>query len=456
MAWDIGSINGYKPMFKTLRSQLLSSYIGVLGTLLGVSVFSAHQFIVRSLYSEMDNRLLTVADAAAHNLNSIRRDRTAIAQRHPRSIDHDGDLDIPWQDLSNNEQKVEWFDQKGQMIGTAGKAFQGTSSFAAESKIHQENHIRSLTIAVHESEANQSVPGYQHYRGADPSGAVQGYVRVSEGTQKLEADLSRFSWGLAWGGLSALLLAGVGGLWLTRRSLKPIEQSYEQLKQFTADASHELRSPLTVVKTSIDVVMNHPERIHPTDAKKLRAISSAANQMTQLVEDLLLLARQDTNSVPPATQGLIPLNELLEDLVDAVELQAEEKGIQVQFSPVDAVQIQGDAMQLSRLFLNLLQNAIQYTPAEGRVTVSGQLRDSCSQRGVVISIEDNGVGIAAEQLPFIFNRFWRADQARDRRSGGTGLGLAIAQSIAQAHGGVITVSSQVGIGSNFQVWLPIA
>ena len=462
MDWDIGSISGYKSMFQALRSQLLSSYIGLLGTLVGVSVISAHQFIAHSLYAEMDGRLLTVADAATHNLETIKRDslredskdRTATAQRHPRSIDNDGDLDVPWQDLSNNQQQVEWFDQTGRTLGTAGKQLQNIPAFVSESKIHQADHIRSLTVAVHKSQPHQAAQE-QNYRGSDPTGALQGYVRVSEGTQKLEADLSRFSWGLAWGGLSALLLAGVGGCWLTQRSLKPIEQSYEQLKQFTADASHELRSPLTVVKTSIDVVMNHPERIHPADAKKLRAISSATNQMTELVEDLLLLARRDANSVPSVAQSSIPLNELLEDLIEAVEVQAEEKGIQIQLIPFHPTQVQGDAMHLSRLFLNLLQNAIQYTPAGGRVTVAGQMRDSFSKRGIVISIEDTGVGIAAEQLPLVFNRFWRADQARDRRSGGTGLGLAIAQAIAQAHGGTITASSQVGIGSSFQVWLPI-
>lgn len=403
----------------------------------------------------MDDRLLTIANAATHNLETVRRDPTATNQRSPRSIDHDGDLDIPWQDLSDNQQQVEWFDRSGQRLGVAGKAIQTTLPLVTQPEIQQANHVRTATVAVGESQTKQN--SLDHHPGElKPSGAVQGYIRVSEETKEVEADLSRFSWGLAWGGFSALLLAGVGGWWLTRRSLQPIEQNYEQLKQFTADASHELRSPLTVVKTSIEVMMNHPERIHSSDAKKLRAIASATNQMTQLVEDLLLLARRDANALPSISQNLIPLNELLEDVIDAVEFQAEEKSIQVQFSRLDLIQVQGDAMQLSRLFLNLLHNAIQYTSSGGKITVTGQIRDSLSKRNIVVSIKDTGVGIAAEQLPLVFNRFWRADQARDRRSGGTGLGLAIAQAIAQAHGGVITVSSQVGIGSNFQVWLPIA
>jgi signal transduction histidine kinase len=444
-------------MFRSLRSQLLWSYLGVLGTLVGISLISAHQYVTHSLYTEMDERLLTIADAATHNLETVKRDRTATTQRQPRSIDHDGDLDLPWQDLGNNQQQVEWFDRSGQKLGTAGKNLQDLT-LIPESRIHQSNHVRSLTVAIHESQTHESPQG-QHYQGPDPTGDLQGYVRVSEGTQKLEADLSRFSGGLAWGGLSALLLAGLGGCWLARRSLRPIEQSYEQLKQFTADASHELRSPLTVVKTSIDVVMNHPERIHPADAKKLRAIASATNEMTQLVDDLLLLARRDANSTASLVHQLIPLDELLEDLIDAVAIEAEAKGIQIQFTPLSPVQVHGDAKELRRLFLNLLHNAIQYTPAGGTITVVGQVQEpftSLQSRSVVISLEDTGVGIASEQIPLVFNRFWRADQARDRREGGTGLGLAIAQAIAQGHGGSITVNSQVGVGSCFQVWLPIA
>ena len=164
MDWDIGSISGYKSMFQALRSQLLSSYIGLLGTLVGVSVISTHQFIVHSLYAEMDGRLLTVADAATHNLETIKRDslredskdRTATAQRHPRSIDNDGDLDVPWQDLSNNQQQVEWFDQTGRTLGTAGKQLQNIPAFVSESKIHQADHIRSLTVAVHKSQPHQA------------------------------------------------------------------------------------------------------------------------------------------------------------------------------------------------------------------------------------------------------------------------------------------------------------
>lgn len=269
----------------------------------------------------------------------------------------------------------------------------------------------------------------------------------------MSEELDRLIWGLGCGGLVAVILSGVGGWWLTRQSLKPIEQSFQQLKQFTADASHELRSPLTAVKTSIEVMMNHPERIHPADVKKLKAIAQASNQMTRLVEDLLLLARIDTTSKTPVVESIsIPLDELLEDLVDLLQPQAEAKEITLKLDSSNEVFVKGNANQLKRLFANLLENALQYTLGGGSVKVV----IISLERFVVINIEDSGVGIESEHIPLVFHRFWRADKARNRREGGMGLGLAIAQAIAQQHKGEITLSSQVGVGSCFQVRLPVA
>jgi signal transduction histidine kinase len=253
------------------------------------------------------------------------------------------------------------------------------------------------------------------------------------------------------GSVFALSITAIGGLWLTQQSLKPIEQSFQQLKQFTADASHELRSPLTAIKTSVEVMRSHPERIHPADVKKLGAIASATNQMTHLVEDLLLLARTDAASAAPAQDWrAIPLDEVLEDLVELLEPKAVAKAIELQSNLQPNVSVMGDAAQLSRLFSNLLENAIAYTPARGTIALSMHRSD----RFVIVSVEDTGIGIAPEQLPLIFHRFWRADKARVQREGGLGLGLAIAQAIAQRHRGEITVTSQFGVGSCFKVRLP--
>jgi signal transduction histidine kinase len=215
--------------------------------------------------------------------------------------------------------------------------------------------------------------------------------------------------------LIAVILSGIGGKWLAQQSLKPIEQSFEKLKQFTADASHELRSPLTAIKTSVAVMENHPERIHPADVKKLRAIASATNQMTRLVEDLLILARSDAASTTINFDWVsIPLDELLEDLVDLLLPQAEAKGITLKSEMLSEVFVKGNAVLLKRLFSNLVENALQYTSSGGTVTVT----IVNLERFVMIKVEDTGIGIPPEHLPLVFDRFWRAEKARTHRASG--------------------------------------
>ncbi|BAY64686.1 histidine kinase [Calothrix brevissima NIES-22] len=429
-------------MFHALGKRLLFSYLGVTIAIWIASTISVYHFLSYNLYKKIDNEILLLAKAAAHNLLGIKTDKKAINTKIPRIVDDDddGDLDIPWQYLHENRQGVEWFDANGQLLAKAGNHI-SKMPFIAKFDISQKNKIRSITIPV-----------YPHgLSGKDKK--LQGYVRVSESTEDLEAELERLLGGFEWGGLIVVILSSLGGWWLTRQSLQPIEQSFQKLKQFTADASHELRSPLTVVKTSVEVMMNHPERIHPADVNKLAAIASATNQMSRLVEDLLLLARTDTTTTTPIIQWLsIPLDELLEDLVESLEPQAATKKIHLKSEISAEVFIKGDALQLKRLFSNLLQNAIDYTPNGGTVTVSLVKLE----RLVTINIKDTGIGIAAEHIPLIFNRFWREDKARTQREGGLGLGLAIAEAIAKTHGGDITVSSEVGVGSCFGVSLPLS
>lgn len=437
-------------MFQALHWRLLISYLGVMMAILGTSTVAVYQVVVYSIYQQVDQQMLTLADAASHSLLLIKANRAAIQSKFPRTFDNDGDLDIPWQDMRQHHQGVEWFDAERQLLGKAGTIFPKLTwvqtRFASPQTL-QQNQIRTLIFPVYP-------PGFVK----NPQG-LEGYVRVSESTEDVETELSRLRWGLTSGGIIALTLTGVGGLWLTRQSLQPIKLSFQQLKQvnqqlkqFTADASHELRSPLTVIKTSIQVMMTHPERIHPADVEKLDAIASATQQMTDLVEDLLVLARTDTTIITRAVEWVsIPLEELLEDLRDFLLPQAQAKKITLKSDLPDGVLIKGDATSIRRLFSNLLENALQYTPDQGRVTISLVSLD----RFVVISVEDTGVGIAPEHIPLIFNRFWRADQARSHREEGSGLGLAIAQAIAQYHGGEITVTSQVGVGSCFQVRLPV-
>jgi two-component system, OmpR family, manganese sensing sensor histidine kinase len=418
-------------MFKDLGWHLLLTYLAVMAAIFGTSASAAYLFFVHSLYQQLDSRLLTLAQSAAPSLTAVK-------------TQGDGHLDerteIPWQDLfRRNQQSLSWFDSNGRELATRG-TIQVDLPVRAGILTLKKQQIRTFTIPVYLRDDNQTTP------------VLEGYIRASESTGEIEEVVTRLRWGFGLGGIVALGLSGIGGVWLVQKSLKPTQQSFEQLKQFTADASHELRSPLTAIKTSIEVILKHPERIHPRDTKKLAAIASATNQMTHLVEDLLFLARTDAaKMVVSAEKSQIYLYKVLQELLPLLEPQAQEKGIALKTDLLPDVMVMGDEAKLTRLFSNLLENALQYTSSGGRVTLSMKR----SNKYVITSVEDTGIGIAPERLRFVFQRFWRADRARSYRAGGLGLGLAIAQAIAQQHNGEITVTSKVGVGSCFRVRLPI-
>ena len=209
---------------------------------------------------------------------------------------------------------------------------------------------------------------------------------------------------------------------------------------------------MTAIKFSVDIIRSHPERIHPKDVKKLTAVASATSQMGQLIEDLLFLARTDKEIIVPTREKTnLSLKFLLQNLVVLLEPVAQNKKIALKAQLTEETIIFGEESKISRLLSNLIHNAIQYTPEGGTISIELYKQN----RFALIKIKDTGIGIAEEQLPYIFDRFWRADKARSRREGGTGLGLAIAQAIAKSHGGKINVSSKVNAGSCFQVRLPL-
>jgi len=458
MAWVIGSTKTSNPQFQALGWRLLLSYLTVMIAILGTSAVAVYELFASTLYQELDQRLDILARSASHSLVVTEKqslpqfpeekgDRTNREERDDNDdlsieldsqkvtgqLDKDGDLDIPWQNLREADQSVEWFNETGAMLGNAGKALPPVPLKLGFQTI-QNGQIRSTTIPV------------DIYDGEKQE--LKGYIRTSESTKEVEEVLSSLRWKLGYGSIIFLSLTAVGGLWLTKQSLKPIEESFQQLKQFTADASHELRSPLTAIKTSVEVMQSHPERIHAADVKKMAAIASATKQMSQLVEDLLLLTRIDAAATTITREWIaVPLDEVLEDLLDFWELQAQEKQITLKSNLGIGLSVMGDGSQLTRLFSNLIGNAIHYTPTGGIVTVSL----SQHNRSTIISVEDTGIGIAPEDVKLVFDRFWRADRARNRREGGLGMGLAIAQSIVQSHRGEISVTSQLGVGSCFQV-----
>jgi heavy metal sensor kinase len=230
-----------------------------------------------------------------------------------------------------------------------------------------------------------------------------------------------------------------------------LERSFTALRRFTADASHELKTPLTVLKAGVERALTTP-KMPPESLAALEEAMDEINRMTELVDALLTLARADEGLVR-LHQEPVDLRALILETEETGELLAEPAGIAVSAdAPVDPVIVAVDGSRIRQLVMNLLTNAVKYTPAGGRVRLWLEQDDGRVRFGV----SDTGIGIAPGDLPHIFDRFWRADSARTRTGErpGVGLGLAICKWIAEAHGGTIEVQSRPGRGTTFSVTLP--
>jgi two-component system OmpR family sensor kinase len=235
--------------------------------------------------------------------------------------------------------------------------------------------------------------------------------------------------------------------------LERLERSFSSLRRFTADASHELKTPLTVLRAGIERALTN-RRITPEVMEVLDETLVEVNQMTDILESLLTLARADEGRAPLALEP-VDLRDLLNEIAETGGILGEQADVTVRVSiPRAPVVLPGDRVRLRQLFMNLLTNAIKFTPPGGRVDI----RAEPDRTGVAISVRDTGIGIAPGDLPHIFDRFWRADAARSRTSerAGVGLGLAISKWIAEAHGGTINVQSRSGRGTTFTVQLPLS
>jgi two-component system, OmpR family, heavy metal sensor histidine kinase CusS len=230
--------------------------------------------------------------------------------------------------------------------------------------------------------------------------------------------------------------------------LARLDRSFAEVRRFTADASHELRTPLTVLRTEVEVALGNPLSL--VDHQQLLGnILDELVRMSRLTDQLLTLSRRDAG-VEQMVLAPLDLHRLVSEVVEAMRPMAEAKEVLLQIDGNGPVEVAGNEGLLRQVFINLLDNALKYTPNKGRVTVRVE---QCDRAGVVI-VEDTGIGIPSEHLPHVFDRFYRVDKARSRSEGGTGLGLSIAQSIAKAHGGTIEMTSTVGKGTVCMVTLP--
>ena len=230
--------------------------------------------------------------------------------------------------------------------------------------------------------------------------------------------------------------------------LSRLDQSFESMRRFVADASHELRTPLSVIRGEADVALSR-ERSAAEYQQSLATILDESRRLTRLVDDLLNLARADAGHVRLQVHDFY-LNELLADCCRSVQPLAAARNLTIECRAAGDLQFRGDEELLRRLILNLLDNAIRYTPPGGRVEAGLESEDG----QVRMQVADTGIGIPEEAAPHIFERFYRADKARSRQDGGFGLGLAIVKWIAESHHGAVSLSSRAGAGTAFTVTLP--
>ncbi len=282
-------------------------------------------------------------------------------------------------------------------------------------------------------------------QGRSTLGVVETAQQVGPQLQALVSLLRRM---LELGALT-LLLAAVGGLVLANRALLPARLAHARQRDFIADASHELRTPLTMIRSMVDVVLRGRQHLPVDDVALLEDVVREASSMAALTDGMLNLAQLDAGRVH-IEEDIVDLNGLAHDMARRVGPMAAERAIRVKAEDGPPALVLGDRVLLDHAVLVLTDNAIKYSRPGGEVT----LHTGIVEGEAVLAVRDTGVGIAAEHLPHLGERFYRVEKARSRAAGGAGLGISIAQAIASRHRGTVKLSSAVGRGTTATLSLP--
>ncbi|MDR3615264.1 MAG: HAMP domain-containing sensor histidine kinase [Candidatus Obscuribacterales bacterium] len=334
--------------------------------------------------------------------------------------------------------RLQYFDANGKLLIERG-------NLKIEAPLHLENslYVQSLPHALVQTKS------------ASHEGKLLGYVRVATPLNDSDEMKQTLLTGLSLGLVVALSAAALGTVWLVKLSLFPIQQYIHRLEKFTADASHELRSPIAVVRTNSEVALKYRENTSKTDIEKFEVILDAAMQMQKLTEDLLTLARGQqkealseckTHSIVEViNEAVAPVLAMQNNSRVKVDIKLPEPGTIAE----SALQVTGKRDDITRIIRNIVENGVRYSKENGTVNIKVETQPEA----VIVNIIDDGIGIAADDLPYLFERFWRADKARNHHMGGNGLGLSIASALAQENHGSIVVTSELNKGSTFTIKL---
>jgi two-component system OmpR family sensor kinase len=454
----------------SIRLRLTLWYVGLLGAVLILFGLVLYSVLARSMMNEVDGTIQTRAQQVT---SSIEVDPVLLSLR--------GVVILPPVDpFASTGVFVQVTDREGEIVARS----ENLADRLLPLEPARRRRILQGQAEVYTLQAGET--RLRIFTAPLPVGTqFVGVIQVAASLYEMDATLQRLAYVLAGGIGLALLVAAIFGALLARAALRPIdeitrtalhithtddlsrrlervgphdevgrlaatfnemlarlENLFHTQQRFIADVSHELRTPLTTIRGNVDLL----RRLNRVDQNSLRAIEHEADRMARLVADLLLLAQADAGV--KLEKEPVELDTLLLEVYRQACLLANE--VAVTLGHEDQAVVLGDADRLKQLLLNLVENALKYTPPGGEVTLSLHRENGW----VRVAVADTGIGIPAEDLPHIFERFYRVDKARSREKGGTGLGLSIAQWIAHVHEGRIEVESEVGRGSTFTIWLP--
>jgi len=438
-------------LFNRTRWRLASWYALVMGFILSLSALGLYKAIAHAHWVALDRELESVAgtlhDSIELKLKQPGRLELVLEQLLPNLCDRATNC-IKEQTssqrhvlsaINQGHYYIRLFDNSGRLIAIAGAHPEGLPE-VLNKELWQNlqdgkgNVYHQISLSLHTQDNRD-----------------WGYFQVGRSLEEFDDYLNTVKLILKLGLPTTMFLVACASWWLAGLAMQPIYQSYRQIQQFTADAAHELRTPLAATQATVESTLSMPNLDEQEARDILHTIERQNRRLIQLVADLLFLARLERQPVPVRRQCC--LNDVVSDLVEEFDELAFGAGVALKavLGAYHPLLVIGDEDQLYRLVSNLIINAIQYTPKGGLVRVV--LNHSDHQ--ALITIQDTGIGIAAEEQTLIFDRFYRVNSDRSRNTGGSGLGLAIAQAIVQAHHGSLQVHSELGKGSIFTIKLPL-
>ncbi|NJK37334.1 MAG: sensor histidine kinase [Oscillatoriales cyanobacterium RM2_1_1] len=465
-------------MFQATRRRLAIWYTSVTAVLLLLFVSGFYFYVRQTLVERVDDTLNHVVEVVERSL--VIEPLAQVGDNPPTRVDWstlhglEMALQVNIEDSFRNNATatdddridLEWFSPRGELYWST---FSEPLNLPLHPNRHETVRVNPPASGGPELLLRQVTDRVQIGR------QVLGYLRVSHPWFEVTKPSRQLMVDLALGLILTVISVAAIGWLLSGLAMAPIRDAFQRLKQFTADASHELRNPIATIQTNVQVTLTDPD-LNPQERQQLQVIERITRRLGRLVEDLLFLARQDSNLVLPEFKE-VPLDALLVEVIEEQTAMAIAQGIDLtldlsrengdsfgvgaaglEIDP-EAFTIAGDWHQLIRLLTNVISNGIHYTPPGGQVNVCLQSgikpKRPPLRPGVQITVRDTGIGIPPEALPQIFDRFYQVDPARSRaETPGSGLGLAIARAIVERHQGYIQIESEINLGTTLTIFLP--